>query len=238
MSPAPADSPVKAIIFDVDGTLLTTGGAGGVAWDKAFQEVHGVSIDIAKVTESGMTDHDVATKALSTVLDREPTDADVEEITGPYLKYLPAAVEASEKYRIEPGIVELLERLASEGYPLGMTTGNIEPAAKIKLSRGDLNRFFAFGGYGSDSANRTELTLHAIKRGVVTCATGNYPNGKPQVLSKDDFIAVGDTPRDVTAAHEAGIRIVSVATGLFDLETLKAANPEWLLPTVEQGFPV
>ena len=238
MSPAPADSPVKAIIFDVDGTLLTTGGAGGVAWDKAFQEVHGVSIDIAKVTESGMTDHDVATKALSTVLDHEPTDADVEEITGPYLKYLPAAVEASEKYRIEPGIVELLERLASEGYPLGMTTGNIEPAAKIKLSRGDLNRFFAFGGYGSDSANRTELTLHAIKRGVVTCATGNYPNGKPQVLSKDDFIAVGDTPRDVTAAHEAGIRIVSVATGLFDLETLKAANPEWLLPTVEQGFPV
>lgn len=238
MSPAPADSPVKAIIFDVDGTLLTTGGAGGVAWDKAFQEVHGVSIDIAKVTESGMTDHDVATKALSTVLDHEPTDADVEEITGPYLKYLPEAVENSPGYRIEPGIVELLERLAAEGYPLGMTTGNIEPAAKIKLSRGDLNRFFAFGGYGSDSANRTELTLHAIKRGVVACATGSYPNDGPQVLSKDDFIAVGDTPRDVTAAHEAGIRIVSVATGLFDLETLKAAEPEWALPTVENGFPV
>lgn len=238
MSPAPAESPIKAIIFDVDGTLLTTGGAGGVAWGKAFEEVHGVSVDIAKVTESGMTDHDVATKALSTVLDREPTDADVEEITGPYLKYLPDAVENSEGYRIEPGIVELLERLAAEGYPLGMTTGNIEPAAKIKLSRGDLNRFFAFGGYGSDSANRTELTLHAVKRGVVACATGSYPNGRPQVLSKDDFIAVGDTPRDVSAAHEAGIRIVSVATGLFDLETLKAANPEWLLATVEQGFPL
>ena len=238
MSPAPAEAPIKAVILDVDGTLLTTGGAGAVAWDKAFQEVFGKSVDIAKVTESGMTDHDVAFAALRTVLDREPTAQDIEELTPIYVRELPAAVAASGKYRIEPGIVDLLERLAADGIPMGITTGNIEPAAKIKLERGDLNRFFAFGGYGSDSANRTELTLQAIKRGVVACATGNYPNGKPQVLSKDDFIAVGDTPRDVTAAHEAGIRIVSVATGLFDLDTLKAAGPEWALSTVESGFPV
>jgi phosphoglycolate phosphatase-like HAD superfamily hydrolase len=119
-----------------------------------------------------------------------------------------------------------------------VTTGNIEPAAKIKLERGDLNRFFSFGGYGSDSANRADLTLHAVKRGIVACATGSYPGGRPQVLSKDDFIAIGDTPRDVEAGHEAGIRVLSVATGLFDLETLKAAGPEWALPTVESGFPV
>ena len=59
-----AEAPIRAVIFDVDGTLLTTGGAGGVAWDKAFQEVFGKSIDIAAVTESGMTDHDVAFAAL------------------------------------------------------------------------------------------------------------------------------------------------------------------------------
>lgn len=238
MSPAAVDAPIKAVIFDVDGTLLTTGGAGGVAWDKAFQEVFGKSVDIAKVTESGMTDHDVAFAALRTVLDREPEQADVDELTPVYVRELPEAVAASQAYRVEPGIVELLERLSAAGIPLGVTTGNIEPAAEIKLERGDLNRFFAFGGYGSDSADRTELTLSAIKRGTVAAATGGYPNGGAQVLAKDDFIAVGDTPRDVTAAHEAGIRVVSVATGLFDFETLKAAGPDWVLPTVESGFPV
>lgn len=238
MSPAPADAPIRGVIFDVDGTLLTTGGAGGVAWDKAVQEVFGKPVDIAAVTESGMTDHDVAFAALRTVLDREPTDEDVAELTPVYLRELPEAVAQSKAYRVEPGIIDLLERLSGEGIPLGITTGNIEPAAEIKLERADLNRFFAFGGFGSDSSDRTQLTLHAVKRGIVTSATGRFPNGSPQVLSKDDFIAIGDTPRDVTAAHQAGIRIVSVATGLFDLETLRAADPEWALPTVKSGFPL
>jgi len=239
MSPvASVHAPIRAVIFDVDGTLLTTGGAGGVAWAKAFADVHGAPVDIAAVTESGMTDTDVAITALRTVMDREPTDDDVAEVTAPYLEYLPDAVAQSKGYRVEPGIVQLLDRLASEGVPLGITTGNIEPAAEIKLGRGDLNKYFAFGGYGSDSSDRTKLTRHAVKRGIVAASSGDFPGGRPAVLAADDFVAVGDTPRDVTAAHGAGIRVVSVATGLFDLEALRAAGPEWALPTVEAGFPL
>lgn len=236
MTPS-SGAPIRAVIFDVDGTLLTTGGAGAVAWDRAFQQIFGRSVDIARVTESGMTDHQVAFAALRTVLDREPTQDDVDQLTPIYLEHLPEAVAESPGYRIEPGILELLERLSAAGITLGVTTGNVEAAAKIKLERGDLNRFFRFGGYGSDSADRTRLTLQAIERGIAATAT-DHLDGRAQALSKTDFIAVGDTPRDVEAAHEAGIRVVSVATGLFDLKTLKAAGPDWVLATVESGFPV
>lgn len=222
-----SDPAVKAVLFDVDGTLLTTGGAGAVAWSKAFVDVHGVPVDIEKVTESGMTDSDVAAASLKSILNRDPTAEEIQAVTRPYLEYLPDAVKNSEKYRIEPGIVPLLERLQSEGYLLGVTTGNIEPAARIKLSRGDLNRFFDFGGFGSDSRIRSELTMKAVERGIE--ASG----GK---LALEDFIAIGDTPRDVEAGHTIGIRVVGVATGHFTTEDLKEAD--WVLETVENGFPV
>lgn len=234
----PPGAPIGAVIFDIDGTLITTGGAGGLAWSRAIEEVHGVTVDIARVTESGMVDHEVAAVSLTSALGREPSEDEIAGITGPYLKHLPETVASSGGYRVEPGIVDLLERLAAEGYPLGITSGNLEPAAKIKLERGDLNRFFTFGGYGSDSADRTGLTARAIERGIAAAAAGKHPKGGPKTLAAADFIAVGDTPRDVTAAHRAGIRVVTVATGLFDLETLRSADPEWALPTVESGFPV
>lgn len=239
MSPVPpSEAPIGALIFDIDGTLITTGGAGAVAWSRACEEIHGVPVDIAAVTESGMVDREVAAGTLATVLGRVPSDAEIAALTDRYLEHLPAAVAGSENYRIEPGIVNLLERLRIEGYPLGITSGNVEPAARIKLQRGDLNRFFAFGGYGSDAVDRAGLTQHAIERGIAVAAAGSYPSGIPGALSPADFIAVGDTPRDVTAARAAGIRVVSVATGLFDLETLKAAGPDWAIATVESGFPV
>ncbi len=230
VGPASAlDDPVKGILFDVDGTLLTTGGAGAVAWSKAFVEVHGVPVDIERVTESGMTDSDVAAASLKSILGRDPTEGEIQAVTKPYLEYLPDAVRDSEKYRIEPGIVPLLERLKSEGHVLGITTGNIEPAARIKLERGDLNRFFDFGGFGSDSNIRSELTERAIGRGIVAA------DGK---LAKDDFIAVGDTPRDVEAGHTVGIRVIGVATGHFPAKSLEEAEADWVLETVEEGFPV
>ena len=220
------EHPIRAILFDVDGTLLTTGGAGASAWSQACSQIYGSPVDIEKITESGMTDNAVAKAALRSVLGRDPKPNEVDDLTDAYLTYLPDSVASSDHYRLSPGVVGLLDRLSSEGLVLGLTTGNVEPAARIKLERGDLNRFFAFGGFGSDSDQRADLTRSAMERGI------QRSNGE---LARDDFIAVGDTPLDVLAAHGIGIRIAGVATGLYSVAEM--AGADWPLKTVEAGFP-
>jgi phosphoglycolate phosphatase len=128
-----------------------------------------------------------------------------------------------------PGIEELLDRLIDAGALLGLVTGNIEAAAHIKLSRARLNRFFSFGGYGSDSADRTEVTKAALSRGSLVSGGA---------LSDGACVAVGDTPRDVAAGHGAGIAVVGVATGSYGVEQLRDAGADYALPTVESGFPL
>jgi phosphoglycolate phosphatase-like HAD superfamily hydrolase len=210
----------------VDGTLLTTGGAGARAWSMACEQLHGKPVDIERITESGMTDSAVARAALVNVLGCEPLRAELDALTAAYLEFLPGTVADSTGYRLSPGIVPLLERLTGEGLLLGLTTGNIEPAARIKLDRADLSRFFDFGGFGSDSNLRPELTRRGMERGI------DASGGR---LNRDDFITVGDTPLDILAAHGIGIRIVAVATGLYHVADL--AQADWVLETVEGGFP-
>jgi phosphoglycolate phosphatase len=219
---------IEAILFDIDGTLLVTGGAGAVAWQRAFQEMHGVEANIDEHTHAGMTDPEIAAIVFREVIGREGSVEERAEAIAGYLSHLQQAVEESQGYRVMPGIEELLPRLAGEGILLGLVTGNIEAAAHIKLARGDLNRFFAFGGYGSDSSDRTELTKKAVER-------GGQVAGKP--LDRATTIGVGDTPRDVKACHGAGIRVVGVATGKYSVEELSKAGANWAIADVSSGFP-
>jgi phosphoglycolate phosphatase len=219
---------IKAILFDIDGTLLHTGGAGAVAWQRAFLELHGVEANIEEHTHAGMTDPEIAEIVFREVIGREGSAEERAEAIAGYLSHLEDAVKESPGYRIMPGIEELLPRLAGEGLLLGIVTGNIESAAHIKLARGDLNKYFAFGGYGSDSRDRTELTRRALER-------GEQVSGHP--LDREGTIAVGDTPRDVRAGHGAGIRVVGVATGSYSVEELEDAGADWALENVKKGFP-
>ena len=112
-----------------------------------------------------MTDPEIAEIVFREVIGRDGTEAERAEAIAGYLSHLADAVAESDGYRVMPGIEELLPRLIEQGILLGIVTGNIEAAAHIKLARADLNRFFAFGGYGSDSRDRTELTKKALERG-------------------------------------------------------------------------
>jgi len=219
---------IRAILFDIDGTLLVTGGAGAVAWQRAFLELYGVEANIEEHTHAGMTDPEIAQIVFREVIGREGSAAERAAAIGAYLSHLQEAVDASPGYRIMPGIEELLPRLADDGILLGIVTGNIESAAHIKLGRGDLNRYFTFGGYGSDSRDRTELTKKALER-------GEEVSGHP--LDRAGTIAVGDTPRDVRAGHGAGIRVVGVATGSYTVDELTQAGADWSIENVSDGFP-
>jgi phosphoglycolate phosphatase len=220
---------IEAVLFDIDGTLLVTGGAGAVAWQRAFREMHGIEANIDEHTRAGMTDPEIASIIFREVIGREGTVAERAEAIAGYLSHLQQAVDESEGYRVMPGIEELLPRLAKSGILLGIVTGNIEAAAHIKLARGDLNRYFSFGGYGSDSSDRTELTAKAIERGGEVV-------GKP--LDPVATIAVGDTPRDVVAGHGAGIEVVGVATGNYSVQELRDGGADWAIADVTAGFPV
>ncbi len=220
---------IEAVLFDIDGTLISTGGAGAIAWRRAFEELHGTPLDIREVTESGMTDPEVGQVALRNILGRDPDHRELAAAMGHYLRHLSTAVEDAPDYRVMPGIEELLERLVDGGQLLGLTTGNVEAAAHIKLSRARLNRFFSFGGYGSDSRERTELTRCALRRGEMVSGGS---------LSVGSSISVGDTPRDVVAGHGAGIEVVGVATGNFSLAQLREAGADYAVATVEESFPV
>jgi phosphoglycolate phosphatase-like HAD superfamily hydrolase len=127
-----------------------------------------------------------------------------------------------------PGVELLLDDLIDRGILLGLTTGNVEAAAHIKLSRAGLNRFFSFGGYGSDSPERVELTRRALERATIVSGGLIHP---------DACLAVGDTPLDISAGHAAGIRVVGVATGSYSVDELAAAAADFAIPTLEAGLP-
>jgi phosphoglycolate phosphatase-like HAD superfamily hydrolase len=218
----------RAVLFDIDGTLLITGGAGAAAWQRAFDELHGVEANIDEHTDAGMTDPEIAAIVFREVVGRDGSEAERAQAIAAYLRHLPDTVEESAGYRVMPGIERLLPELVEKGILLGLVTGNIEAAAHIKLARAGLNRFFTFGGYGSDASDRTELTRAALNRaGMVLGAA----------TAAGDCLAVGDTPRDVTAGHGAGIEVVGVATGHYSIEQLREAGADYAIATVEDSFP-
>ncbi len=223
------DGHVRAILFDIDGTLISTGGAGAVSWRMAFEDLYGVPADIGRFSDAGMTDQEVARRTFAAVVGHEPDARELATLMAKRLEHLPQAVAESPGYHVLAGVAQLLPRLSSQGYLLGLTTGGVEAAAHIKLQRGGLNQFFSFGGYGSDSSDRGELTRTAVKRAE---AIATRPLAREQVL------VIGDTPLDIEAAHEANVTGVGVASGHFTVRQLRDAGGDYVLASLEQPLPL
>lgn len=217
-----------ALLFDIDGTLIITGGAGARSWRLAFDELYGIPADIGKFTDTGMTDPDVGRKTFEAVLGRKPERHEFTRLLERRLHYLHRTVTESGHYRVLPGVEDLLPRLVDEGYLLGLVTGNLEAAAHIKLHRANLNRFFSFGGYGSDSPDRAEVTRIALRRASLVYG---------EELDLDRCLVIGDTPHDVAGAHAAGVACVGVASHNFNFAQLAEVKADWVISSLEDGLP-
>lgn len=219
----------RVVLFDVDGTLIDTGGAGGRSWSHAFRDAFDVDGDIRKFSEVGMTDPVVARETFRGTLGREATTDEVIRLMMRYVLRLPIEVDSSPGYRVMPGVEDLLTRLVEADTLLGLVTGNIEGAAHIKISRARLGRFFLFGGYGSDSSVRSDLTRAAIARAGALSG---------REIDASEVMVVGDTPRDIEAAHGAGAIAVGVATGEYSVEQLRDGGADHVLRSfADDEFP-
>lgn len=215
---------VKCILFDLDGTLVDTGGAGNRALEKALWSIYKVRNAMKGVNPAGKTDPAIIREIFLNCFKRNCTNKEMRAVQKKYLQYLKRECEISDGYRVMKGIPSLLNRLRKEKVLVGLGTGNLEEGARIKLIRSNLNSLLPFGGFGSDSEDRAEL----LKIGKLKAE--QYSGKK---LSKRDIFIVGDTERDIWAARTAEFTVIAAATGHTSAKVLKKCKPDFLLPNFE-----
>jgi phosphoglycolate phosphatase-like HAD superfamily hydrolase len=207
----------KIILFDIDGTLVLTGGAGMRALNRACEETTGLSDAFADVPVAGRTDRIILSDAMSKA-GRELDDQLFSALRSRYIQLLREEIQVPGRgvKAILPGVRELLDVLAArDDVFLGLVTGNFEEGARIKLEYFDLWRYFRCGAYGEDAADRNDLVPFAWRRALECGLNAGHV---------DNVFVVGDTPHDVACAHAAGATPIAVATGSFTADQLRKAG--------------
>lgn len=205
------------LLFDIDGTLITTGGAARRALEVAMAERVGVETFRAGFSFGGMTDRAIFRGCLRQAGEPATEDA-IDETIAAYLARLDAVLETAPDYRVHDGVRAILEAVSGrDDVAVGLGTGNVERGARTKLDRVGLNPYFDFGGFGCDAEARPELILRGAQRGATAL-------GRPVDACR--VVIIGDTIRDIHAAHANGFECVAVSTGGDDHATLQDAGPE------------
>lgn len=206
----------RVLLFDIDGTLVLSGGAGLRAMNRAFEELFAVPDAFSGVAMPGRTDAVILADAAAA---HGVPPADLERFPDVYVAHLAAEIEKpGPRKGVMPGVRELLDALAPRGEAyLALLTGNYERAARLKLEYFDLWRYFRCGAFGDGAANRNHLFPRALAR--------VQDQGGP-VVPASDVVVIGDTPLDVECAAAAGARSVAVATGAYDTAALSASGAD------------
>jgi phosphoglycolate phosphatase-like HAD superfamily hydrolase len=215
-------------LFDIDGTLLNSGGAGKAAMESALLEEFGLPELVRQVVYSGRTDRSIM-RDLMHFHEVEQHPEHQERLIGGYLRRLPNYLRHHEG-TVLPGIADLLEILARrEDVAVGLLTGNLREGARVKLGHFGLFDFFAFGGFGDHHWERDDVAREAL----VAVQERFGPDVSPERIW-----VIGDTPLDVSCARAIGARVAAVATGWHSLDDLAACKPDLLLRDLSDPAPL
>jgi phosphoglycolate phosphatase len=208
---------VKLFLFDIDQTLINTGGAGLRALDRACQKLFTLQNAMDGISPHGKTDPAIVREIFRVKLQSQnPTESEIATVIESYVFYLRDEVRNSSTYRVLPGILSMVQDLSQrDDVALGLATGNVEVGARIKLDRGELNPFFTFGGFGSDSEDRTTLVRLAAEKAADKTGAS---------IEASNTFVIGDTPLDIEAGRRSGFKTVGVGTGSYSVEQLLACG--------------
>jgi len=208
----------KSILFDIDGTILNCHGAGRLSLERACREVFGTTGRMSEINFQGKTDPLILYEALLPAgFQRAEIDLRLDELRERYTAELSVLIHEHEVVLL-PGITGLLEKLTSmDGLILGLLTGNFRKGAEIKLSRFGLNRYFKFGVFCDDTADRNEMPPIARTkiRGIFDVD-----------IAFEDMVIIGDTVHDVECGKRSGARTIAVGTGWTSREELLERRPD------------
>lgn len=214
--------PLKILLFDIDGTLLHTGGAGRIAIERVFLEEFGIQQAWGKTQPDGKTDPLIFEEIATRTLKRSLTLDEYERLNHRYIAYFRSEIQRSERYRVMEGARELLAALQHRPeYLMGIQTGNVEEAAWLKLEKGGLNTYFSFGGFGSDALDRRDLVAKAVERALQI---------SKQPVPPYQIFVIGDAPQDILAGKALGLRTIGICTGRAKKEDLLSYKPDFCLP--------
>ena len=218
MSAPTLTSNARLVLFDIDGTLISSGGAGERALCAAFNETFGIEDDFTSIEIAGRTDTGIAREILQKHGIAQ-TDENLSRLLEAYLQLLARLLPTTEG-RVLPGVVPLLEALqSSHDTVLGLLTGNLQRGAELKLRHYGIWQFFAFGAFADDHHDRNELGRFAQLR---------MRERHGIEVSREKVFVIGDTPHDIACARAIGANAIAVATGRSNHSELAVHQPDWV----------
>jgi phosphoglycolate phosphatase len=216
----------RLLLWDIDGTLLLSSGAGMRALEVALPRVFRVQGSLADIEYAGRTDRWILRQVFAK-FGLPATEENFARYTAGYLAELPAQLAGSAA-RVLPGVTALLEAAAGrDDITQGLLTGNLRGGAEAKLNRFGLWRYFPFGAFADDSEDRHQLGPHALAR-------ARAHHGDRVTFTPEQVWVIGDTPHDITCGQAFGARTLAVATGNFTVDQLATHGPTAVLQDLSE----